>query len=38
MEKEMAAHSNVIAREIPQTQEPDGLQSTGLQTDTIKVI
>ena len=27
----MAAHSSVLAWEIPQTEEPDGLQSTGSQ-------
>ena len=29
--KEMAAHSNILAWEIPQTEEPGGLQSMGLQ-------
>ena len=27
----MATHSNILAWEIPQTEEPGGLQSTGLQ-------
>ena len=31
LEKEMAAHSSVLAWEIPWTEEPDGLQSMGLQ-------
>ena len=30
MEKEMAAHSNILAWEIPRTEEPGGLQSMGL--------
>ena len=30
-EKEMAIHSSILAREIPWTEEPEGLQSTGLQ-------
>ena len=30
-EKEMAAHSSILAWEIPQTEELDGLQSTGSQ-------
>ena len=30
-EKEMATHSSVLAWEIPWTEEPCGLQSTGLQ-------
>ena len=29
LEKEMATHSNVLAWEIPRTEEPDGLQTTG---------
>jgi len=33
-EKEMATHSNILAWEIPGTEESDGLQSMGLQTDT----
>ena len=31
MEKEMATHSSILAREIPWTEEPGGLQSTGSQ-------
>ena len=31
LEKEMATHSNVLAWEIPRTEEPDGLQCFGLQ-------
>ena len=31
LEKEMAAHSNILAWEILQTEESDELQSTGLQ-------
>ena len=30
-EKEMATHSSILAWEIPWTEEPVGLQSTGLQ-------
>ena len=32
MEKEMAAHSRILAWRIPWTEEPDRLQSMGLQT------
>ena len=31
LEKEMPTHSNILAWEIPWTEEPDGLQSMGLQ-------
>ena len=31
LEKEMAAHSSILAWEIPWTEEPSGLQSMGLQ-------
>ena len=31
LEKEMVTHSSVLARRIPQTEEPGGLQPTGLQ-------
>ena len=31
LEKDMAAHSSVLAWRIPWTEEPDGLQSMGLQ-------
>ena len=30
LEKEMATHSNILAWEIPWTEEPGGLQSMGL--------
>ena len=32
LEKEMATHSGILALEIPWTEEPGGLQSTGLQS------
>ena len=35
LEKEMATHSSILAWEIPQTEEPGGLQSMGLQTSQI---
>ena len=31
LQKEMASHSSVLAWEIPWTEEPGGLQSTGFQ-------
>ena len=31
LEKEMAAHSSILAWRIPQMEEPGGLQSMGLQ-------
>ena len=31
LEKEMAAHSSILARKIPRTEEPDRLQFTGTQ-------
>ena len=31
LEKEMATHSSTLAWRIPWTEEPDGLQSMGLQ-------
>ena len=31
VEKEMATHSNILAWRIPWTEEPEGLQSMGLQ-------
>ena len=31
LEKEMATHSSTLAWEIPWTEEPSGLQSTGSQ-------
>ena len=30
LEKEMATHSSILAWEIPRTEEPGGLRSTGL--------
>ena len=32
LEEEMAAHSSILAREIPWTEEPGGLQSMGSQS------
>ena len=34
LEKEMATHSSILAWEIPCTEEPGGLQSTGSQSRT----
>ena len=31
LEKEMATHSSILAWETPQSEEPGGLQSMGLQ-------
>ena len=31
LEEKMAAHSSILAWEIPQTEKPGGLQSIGLQ-------
>ena len=31
LEKEMATHSSILAWRIPWTEEPGGLQATGLQ-------
>ena len=31
LEEEMATHSSILARKIPQTEEPGGLQSMRLQ-------
>ena len=31
LEEEMATHSSILAWEIPWTEEPDSLQSIGLQ-------
>ena len=33
-EKEMATHSSILAWRIPWTEEPGGLQSPGLQSQT----
>ena len=35
LEKEMATHSSILVWEIPWTEEPGGLQSTGLQKSQI---
>ena len=34
-EKGMATHSSILAWRIPQREEPDGLQSTGSQSQTL---
>ena len=34
LEKEMATHSSILAWRIPWAEEPDGLQSMGLQSRT----
>ena len=34
LEEGMATHSSILAREIPLTEEPGGLQSVGLQSQT----
>ena len=34
LEKEMATHSSILAWEIPLTEYPGGLQSTGLKSLT----
>ena len=34
LEEERATHSSILLREIPWTEEPDGLQSSGLQSRT----
>ena len=31
LEKKMQTHSSILAWKIPQTEEPDGLQSMGLE-------
>ena len=31
LEEEMATHSSILVRKIPWTEEPGGLESTGLQ-------
>ena len=33
LEEEMATHSSIPAWRIPRTEEPDGLQSMGMQRD-----
>ena len=34
LEKETATHSSILAWKIPRTEEPDGLQSMGSQSQT----
>ena len=34
LEEEMTTHSSILAWEIPWTEEPSGLQSIGLQSQT----
>ena len=34
LEKGMATHSSILAWRIPETEEPGGLQSMGLQSQT----
>ena len=34
LEKEMATHSGILAWKIPRTEEPGGLQSMGVQSQT----
>ena len=34
LEEEMAAHSSILNRRIPRTEEPGGLHSRGLQSQT----
>ena len=34
LEREMATHSSILAWEIPWTEQPDGLQSMGSQSQT----
>ena len=36
LEKAMATHSNILAWEIPQREEPGGIQFMGSQRDTIE--
>ena len=33
-EKEMATHPSILAWKVPQTEEPDGLQSLGSESNT----
>ena len=37
LEKEMATHSSILAWEIPWTEKPGGLESTGSQKDWIQL-
>ena len=34
LEKQMAIHSSILAWEMPWTEKPSGLQSSGLQSET----
>ena len=34
LEKAMATHSSILAQKIPWTEEPGGLQTMGLQSQT----
>ena len=36
LEKGVATHSSILAWEIPWTEEPGGLQSMGLQSQTLR--
>ena len=36
LQEEMATHSSILARKIPQTEEPARLQSMGLQSPNSK--
>ena len=37
LEKEIATHSNILAWEIPRTEESEGIQSMGLQKSWIQL-
>ena len=37
LEEEMATHSSILAWEIPQTEEPGGLQSMGSQKNRARL-
>ena len=37
LEKEMTTHSSILAWDIPWTEEPGGLQSTGLQKSQMQL-
>ena len=38
LEREMATHSSILARKIPWTEEPGGLQSMGSQRVTMQYV
>ena len=38
LEKEMATHSSILAWNVPQTEDPDGLQSLGSELDMTKLV